>query len=68
MNRLQVLLYEYLFFKEAYYKNQVIEYQNRLYSRKFDCNDIYNFLLAQRDYEAFKRFFDDVVKILNMFK
>lgn len=68
MNRLQIMLYEYLFFKETYYKNQVIEYQNRLYRRKFDINDIYNFLLAQVYYEAFRRFFDDVVKILNMFK
>lgn len=68
MNRLQVLLYEYLFHKEAFYKNQVTEYRNRLLRRDFDTFDVVEFLLVQHDYEAFRRFFDDVVTILNMFK
>lgn len=68
MNRLQVLLYEYLFYKEAFYKNQVTEYRNRLVRREFDTVDVIEFLLAQHDYESFRRFFDDVVTILNMFK
>lgn len=68
MNRLQVLLYEYLFSKEAFYKNQVTEYRNRLVRREFDTVDVIEFLLAQHDYESFRRFFDDVVTILNMFK
>lgn len=68
MDRLQVLIYEYLFHKETFYKNRVIECQNRLYRRNFDSDDIIKFLLAQHDYEAFRRFFDDVFKLLAMFK
>lgn len=68
MDRLQVLIYEYLFHKETFYKNQVIEYRNRLCRRDFDTVDVIEFLLAQHDYEAFSRFFDDVSKILAMFK
>lgn len=68
MNRLQVLLYEYLFHKDVFYKNRVIECRNRLLRRDFDTSDIIEFLLAQHDFEAFCRFFDDVSKILSLFK
>lgn len=67
MNKLQAILYEYLFHKEAFYKNQVTEYRNRLVRRDFDTVDVVEFLLAQHDYESFRRFFDDVVVILDMF-
>lgn len=68
MNRLQAILYEYLFHKESFYKNQVTEYRNRLVRRDFDTADVVEFLLAQHDYDSFRRFFDDVVVILDMFK
>lgn len=68
MNRLQVLLYEYLFHKDVFYKNRVIECRNRLLRRDFDTSDVIEFLLAQHDFEAFRRFFDDVSKILSLFK
>lgn len=68
MNRLQILLYEYLFHKEVFYKNRVIEYRNRLLRRDFNTSDVVEFLLAQHDYEAFRKFFDDVSKILSLFK
>lgn len=68
MNRLQVLLYEYLFHKEVFYKNRVIEYRNRLIRRNFDSSDVIEFLFVLHDYEAFSKFFDDVSKILSLFK
>lgn len=67
-DRLKVILYEYIFQKESYYKNLMITRYNRLFSKHCSSDDIVAYLLACRDYETFQAVFRDVSELLKMFK
>lgn len=66
--RLKVLIYEYFFFNEAKYRNNVITLGNRCNYRKIDCDLLYQLHNAQIAYNIYDEVMSDVLKLLSEFR
>lgn len=66
--RLKVLIYEYFFFNEAKYRNNVIVLGNRCNYRKIDTDLLYDLHNAQLAYNTFDDVMSDVLKLLTDFR
>lgn len=67
MNRLKVMMYEYIFNKEAELDNKLKIAQVRLRGRCVSTDDVVQYLLALRDVLSFMALETEIIKLLDMY-